>query len=114
LRRHADGRAAGGTRLGVISQRAFTESVRRMKTAIDAGKIGAGPRIFLMFSWRDQAYYQSDPWRGQWATEGAAFSSINLPPARLVAVVHGEVEEVSGYGPTSTILTSKWKTRPWR
>ena len=23
-----------------------------------------------MFSWRDEAYYRSDPWRGKWATEG--------------------------------------------
>jgi predicted dehydrogenase len=60
-----------GTLLGVISQRRFYEPVRRMKDAIDAGKIG-NPilGVFSMFSWRDQAYYQSDPWRGKWATEG--------------------------------------------
>jgi predicted dehydrogenase len=60
-----------GTLLGVISQRRFYEPVRRMKDAIDAGKIGTPVLgVFSMFSWRDQAYYQSDPWRGQWATEG--------------------------------------------
>ena len=52
------------TKLGVISQRRWYEPVRRMKDAIDAGKIGR-PVLgtFTMYSWRDPAYYQSDPWR---------------------------------------------------
>src|SRR5260370_23829186 len=48
-----------GTRLGVISQRRLYQPVRRMKSAIAAGKIGQ-PLLatFTMLSWRDQAYYQ--------------------------------------------------------
>ena len=58
-------------KLSVMSQRRFYEPVRRMKSAIDAGKIGRPVLgVFLMFSWRDQAYYESDPWRGKWSTEG--------------------------------------------
>src|SRR5205814_3455459 len=53
-----------GTRLGVISQRRLYEPVLRMKAAIDAGKIGTPLLgVFSMFSWRDRAYYESDPWR---------------------------------------------------
>jgi predicted dehydrogenase len=59
-------------RLGAISQRRFYEPVMRLKAAIDAGKIGT-PVLgtVLMLSWRDEAYYRSDPWRGRWDTEGA-------------------------------------------
>src|SRR5262249_14366993 len=53
-----------GVNLGIVSQRRLLEPVQRMKTAIDAGKIGAPILgIFQMFSWRDEAYYRSDPWR---------------------------------------------------
>src|SRR4051812_45945895 len=63
--------ARSKVKLGVVSQRRFYEPVVRMKQAIDAGKIGR-PILgtFLMLSWRDQAYYASDPWRGRWDTEG--------------------------------------------
>src|SRR5262249_60364807 len=53
---------------------------------------------FVMFSWRDQAYYQSDPWRGKWATEGGGVL-VNQSPHQL-DLLHwflGDVEEISGY-----------------
>ena len=72
-----------GVHLGVISQRRFYEPVRRMKEAIDAGKIGRPILgVFEMFSWRDQAYYQSDPWRGRWDTEGGGVL-VNVSPHML-------------------------------
>jgi predicted dehydrogenase len=82
----------------VISQRRFYEPVQRMKAAIDAGKIGKPALgVFLMFSWRDQAYYQSDPWRGQWASEGGGVL-VNQSPHQLDLLqwFMGEIEEVSG------------------
>jgi UDP-N-acetyl-2-amino-2-deoxyglucuronate dehydrogenase len=40
--------------------------VRRLQAAIAAGKIGRPALgVFQMFSWRDAAYYASDPWRGK-------------------------------------------------
>jgi predicted dehydrogenase len=87
-----------GTLLGVISQRRFYEPVRRMKEAIDAGRIGTPVLgVFSMFSWRDQAYYQSDPWRGKWATEGGGVL-VNQSPHMLDLLrwFMGEVSEVTG------------------
>jgi predicted dehydrogenase len=87
------------TRLGVISQRRLYEPVRRLKAALDAGKAGRPVLgVFSMFSWRDEAYYQSDPWRGQWATEGGGVL-VNQSPHQLDLLMWfmGEVEEVSGY-----------------
>ncbi|HEY7315417.1 MAG TPA: Gfo/Idh/MocA family oxidoreductase [Gemmataceae bacterium] len=89
----------GHVRLGVISQRRFYEPIRRMKEAIDAGKLGRPVLgIFEMFSWRDQAYYQSDPWRGRWDTEGGGVL-VNQSPHQLDLLqwFMGEIDEVSGY-----------------
>jgi len=87
-----------GTQLSVISQRRFYEPVLRMKEALDAGKIGRPVLgVFAMFSWRDQAYYQSDPWRGRWATEGGGVL-VNQSPHQL-DLLHwfmGEIDEISG------------------
>ncbi|QDU96034.1 Gfo/Idh/MocA family protein [Lignipirellula cremea] len=89
----------GQIKLGIVSQRRLFEPVQRMKAAIDAGKIGK-PILgaFSMFSWRDQAYYQSDPWRGKWETEGGGVL-VNQSPHMLDMLqwFMGEIDEVSGY-----------------
>ncbi|MEO1529695.1 MAG: Gfo/Idh/MocA family oxidoreductase [Planctomycetota bacterium] len=88
-----------GVKLGVVSQRRFLEPVRRMKAAIDAGKIGR-PILatFVMYSWRDEAYYRSDPWRGKWETEGGGVL-VNQSPHQLDLLqwFMGDIAEVSGY-----------------
>jgi predicted dehydrogenase len=87
-----------GVRLGIVSQRRFYEPVRRMKEAIDAGKIGTPVLgVFEMFSWRDQAYYQSDPWRGRWDSEGGGVL-VNQSPHMLDLLqwFMGEIDEISG------------------
>ncbi len=88
-----------GVTLGVISQRRFYEPVLRMKAAIDAGKIGRPVLgVFQMYSWRDPAYYQSDPWRGKWDTEGGGVL-VNQSPHQLDLLLWlmGPAVEVSGY-----------------
>lgn len=88
-----------GVKLGVISQRRLYEPVQRMKRAIDAGKIGR-PVLgtFLMHSWRDEAYYRSDPWRGKWDTEGGGVL-VNQSPHMLDILqwLMGDIAEISGY-----------------
>jgi predicted dehydrogenase len=88
-----------GVLLGVISQRRFYEPVRRMKEAIDVGKIGRPALgVFTMYSWREPAYYRSDPWRGKWDTEGGGVL-VNQSPHQLDLLrwFLGPVAEVSGY-----------------
>ena len=87
-----------GTKLGVVSQRRLYEPVIRMKTAIDAGKIGRPALgVFSMFSWRDQAYYDSDAWRGKWASEGGGVL-VNQSPHQLDLLqwFMGQIDEISG------------------
>ena len=88
-----------GIKLGIVSQRRLFEPVQRMKVAIEAGKIGR-PILgtFSMFSWRDEAYYRSDPWRGKWETEGGGVL-VNQSPHQLDLLqwFMGPIEEISGY-----------------
>ena len=87
-----------GVRLGVISQRRFYEPVARMKAAIDAGKLGKPSLgVFIQYSWREPAYYTSDPWRGKWDTEGGGVL-VNQSPHQLDILLWlmGPAAEVSG------------------
>jgi len=85
-------------RLGVISQRRWLEPVKRVKNAILAGKIGkpALANIMIM-GWRDKDYFDSDQWRGKWATEGGGVL-VNQSPHHLDIMLWmmGEIDEVYG------------------
>ena len=70
-------------KLGVVSQRRFFPASMRCKKAIEEGKIGT-PMLgtVTMLGWRDKAYYESDPWRGKWNTEGGGVL-VNQAPHQL-------------------------------
>jgi predicted dehydrogenase len=85
-------------RLGVISQRRWYEPVKRVKQAIDQGKIGKPVlAVVNMLGWRDKAYYDSDSWRGAWKTEGGGVL-VNQSPHQLDILLWymGEIDEVYG------------------
>src|SRR5271165_6106657 len=90
---------AGGSTLGVVSQRRFFPPCQRIRRALDGGLLGRpvlGTATIL--GWRDQAYYRSDPWRGSWAGEGGGVL-VNQSPHQLDLLLWymGEVAEVFGY-----------------
>ena len=60
-----------GISFGVIFQRRWWPAAQRIRAAIDAGQLGnltLGECAVKI--WRSQEYFDSDPWRGTWATEG--------------------------------------------
>jgi predicted dehydrogenase len=88
-----------GVKVGMISQRRFYAPCLRVKKAIDDGKLGR-PILgsIVMYGWRDEAYYRSDPWRGSWLGEGGGVL-VNQAPHQL-DLLHwymGEVEELFGF-----------------
>jgi len=87
------------TRLGTVCQRRYYPPCVRIHEAIRAGKLGR-PILgtVTMFGWRDQAYYQSDPWRGSWEREGGGVL-VNQAPHQLDLLLWylGEAEEVFGW-----------------
>lgn len=87
-----------GVKLGVISQRRWYEPVKRIKNAIDDGKIGKP--VFgtvNILGWRDKAYYDADAWRGTWKMEGGGVL-VNQAPHQLDILLWymGEIDEVYG------------------
>ena len=85
-------------KLGVISQRRWYEPVKRVKLAIELGKIGRPLLAEVnMLGWRDKAYYASDEWRGKWKTEGGGVL-VNQSPHQLDILLWymGEIDEVYG------------------
>lgn len=83
-------------KLGVISQRRWYPACQRIRKAIDSGNLGT-PILgqVTMLGWRDKAYYDSDPWRGSWETEGGGVL-INQAPHQLDLLTWylGEIKEV--------------------
>ena len=87
-----------GVKLGVISQRRWYEPVKRVKEAINAGKIGKPVfGTINMLGWRDKNYYDSDEWRGTWKMEGGGVL-VNQAPHQLDLFLWfmGEIDEVFG------------------
>lgn len=88
----------GNAKVGTVCQRRFYRPCMRMKQAIEDGKIGR-PVIgtVTMLGWRDQAYYESDPWRGTWQGEGGGVL-VNQAPHQLDLLLWymGEIDEVYG------------------
>jgi UDP-N-acetyl-2-amino-2-deoxyglucuronate dehydrogenase len=85
-------------RLGVISQRRWYEPVKRVREAIDKGKLGKPVLATVnMLGWRDRKYYDSDAWRGTWKMEGGGVL-VNQAPHQLDIFLWymGEVDEVYG------------------
>jgi UDP-N-acetyl-2-amino-2-deoxyglucuronate dehydrogenase len=85
-------------KLGVVSQRRWYEPVKRVKAAIDAGKIGKPVLGTIhMLGWRDKAYYDADAWRGTWKMEGGGVL-VNQAPHQLDILLWymGEIDEVYG------------------
>jgi predicted dehydrogenase len=91
--------AKAGKVLSVMSQRRWFPACRRIKAAINEGKIGKPILAQLtILGWRDKAYYDSDPWRGKWDTEGGGIL-INQAPHQI-DLLHwfmGPYEEIHGF-----------------
>lgn len=86
-------------KLGVISQRRWYPPTLRLKQAIDDGKIGKPVLGTInMLGWRDEAYYNSDHWRGTWDLEGGGVM-VNQAPHQLdlFCWLLGPIDEVYGH-----------------
>ena len=88
-----------GAILGMVSQRRFYACSQRVRNAIDTGKLGKPILgVATMYGWRDEKYYQSDPWRGTWKGEGGGIL-VNQAPHQLDLLLWymGDIAELTGY-----------------
>ena len=87
-----------GLHAGTVCQRRFYKPCMRIKDAIEAGKLGTPVLgMVTMLGWRDEKYYQADPWRGSWKDEGGGVL-VNQSPHQLDLLLWymGEVDSVYG------------------
>lgn len=85
-------------KIGVISQRRYYPSSMRVHHAIQDGKIGKPALgIVTWLGWRGKDYYESDPWRGKWDTEGGGVLVNQLPhQLDLLLWYMGEIDALYG------------------
>lgn len=85
--------------LGVFFQARFDEATRLAKEAISAGRLGRILFASCQMRWyRDQAYYDSAPWRGTWALDGGG-SLMNQGIHTIDLLIHlvGEPAAVAAF-----------------
>ena len=91
--------AGSGVMLSVVSQRRWYAPVRRVKAAIEDGRIGRpGLATVEVLGWRGSEYYAMDEWRGTLVGEGGGVI-VNQAAHQLDLVrwFLGPVSEVDGW-----------------
>ena len=80
--------AAAGQSLSSVLNRRFTPAMAAFKTAAAAGRFGQLTSASCYVKWfRDQAYYDSAPWRGTWALDGGGVL-MNQAIHTIDALIH--------------------------
>jgi UDP-N-acetyl-2-amino-2-deoxyglucuronate dehydrogenase len=89
-----------GTMLSVMGQRRWMPAARRIRQAIDDGKLGSHVILGESYCemWRGPEYYARDAWRGRWDTEGGGVL-MNQSPHNIDYLLWymGPAEEIFGY-----------------
>lgn len=91
--------ADSGVVLSVISQRRWYDAVRRVKDAIDGGRIGQPALASVeVLGWRGAEYFAMDAWRGTAAGEGGGvLVNQAVHQLDLVTWLLGAAVEVDGW-----------------
>ena len=97
--RMVEAASRSGVILSVISQRRWYEPVRRVKDAIDSGRIGVPALASVdVLGWRGPEYYTMDPWRGTLGGEGGGvLVNQAVHQLDLIAWFLGPAVEIDGW-----------------
>jgi len=95
----ADAASATGVTLSVVSQRRWYPATRRVKAAIDEGRIGAPALATVeLLGWRSAEYYAMDAWRGTVEGEGGGvLVNQAIHQLDLLCWYLGEAVEIDGW-----------------
>jgi UDP-N-acetyl-2-amino-2-deoxyglucuronate dehydrogenase len=84
-----------GLKIFVVQQNRFNPPVRKLKEAIDQGRLGKLVLGSVRVRWsRDQNYYDQKPWRGTWAYDGGVLTNQASHHIDILIWMMGEVESV--------------------
>jgi predicted dehydrogenase len=87
-----------GTKLFVVKQNRFNPPIQALKKAVATGRFGKMVLGTVRIRWaRHQAYYDQDPWRGTWKSDGGVFTNQASHHIDLLQWLMGPVESVKSY-----------------
>lgn len=96
---------AAGVRLFVVKQNRYNHPVKKLRSALEAGRFGKLVMGTVRVRWcRTQKYYDQDAWRGTWAYDGGVFANQASHHVDLLQWMMGDVESV--FAKTSTSLVN--------
>lgn len=90
-----------GVKLTVVLQNRYNSAMRRLREAVDAGKLGRLLLATVTVRWyRPQEYYSGDNWHGTWAMDGGALMNQAIHHIDALQWMMGDVESVFAYTAT--------------
>ena len=92
---------AHGVPLFVVHQNRFNRPIIQARAALEQGRLGRLVLGTVRVRWsRDQAYYDSEPWRGTRADDGGVFANQAAHHIDMLTWFMGEAESVRGLAAT--------------
>ncbi len=95
---------AGGVKLFVVHQNRYNLPVLKAREALEQGRFGKLVVGTVRLRWtRDQAYYDSESWRGTWAHDGGVFMNQAVHHIDMLSWFMGNVATVRAMAATRLV-----------
>jgi predicted dehydrogenase len=95
---------AHGVKLFVVHQNRYNLPIAKAREALEQGRFGRLVLGTVRLRWtRDQAYYDSEAWRGTWAHDGGVFMNQAAHHIDMLTWFMGSVELVRGLAATRLV-----------
>lgn len=95
---------AHGVKLFVVHQNRYNPPIVKARQALEQGRFGRLVLGTVRLRWkRDQAYYDSESWRGTWAHDGGVFMNQAVHHIDMLTWFMGAVESVRSMAATRLV-----------
>ena len=95
---------AHGAKLFVVHQNRYNLPIAKTREALEQGRFGRLVLGTVRLRWtRDQAYYDSEAWRGTWAHDGGVFMNQAAHHLDMLTWFMGDVESVRSMAATRLV-----------
>jgi UDP-N-acetyl-2-amino-2-deoxyglucuronate dehydrogenase len=95
---------AHGVKLFVVHQNRYNPPIVKAREALEQGRFGRLVMGTVRLRWtRDQAYYDSDSWRGTWAHDGGVFMNQAVHHIDMLTWFMGSVESLRSMATTRLV-----------
>ena len=95
---------AHGVKLFVVHQNRYNPPIVKAREALEQGRFGRLVLGTVRLRWtRDQAYYDSESWRGTWAHDGGVFMNQAAHHIDMLTWFMGNVESVRSMAATRLV-----------